>query len=214
MAKLTEKQATALQSQYNFWSKQEYEAMLAEDTEKVETASKRKEDILAKATEGEVSLNEWEPPTETVEATPAKKNSGKDTTPKSVKESAAVAAKAKKLAADKAAGVTPGKVKVVRAKKEKVLQPCLDGCGEQVPGNFKMGHDAKLKSMILKIERGEMAPTDLPEIAQELVGFKKGDVETEKDKDGKVKSKTQLMIVTKAPVKFHGRPEITLTTRD
>lgn len=69
---------------------------------------------------------------------------------------------------------------------------------------IEMGHDAKLKSMILKIERGEMDMNELPDIAQELVGFKKGEKETVKGKDGKTMETTQYMICTKAPVRFQG----------
>lgn len=103
--------------------------------------------------------------------------------------------------------------KPARVKKEKKLRPCLEGCGQMVPGNFAMGHDAKLKSLLLKIERGEEDQTKVPEIAQELVTFKKGELVTEKDEKGKVTSKTQLMVLTKAPVKFQGRDDIQVTQR-
>lgn len=210
---LSEKQAKALQSQYAFWSKKELEAIASEDTEALTNASKQKEAVEAKAVAGGVALEEVE--VEEVAAV-AKPANGGAKVPKSVKESAAVAEKAKKLAAAKASGGTTaaGKAKTPRVKKEKVLQPCLDGCGEMVGGNFKMGHDAKLKSLILKIERGEVAQTELPEIAQGIVAFKKGELSVEKDAKGKEKSRTQTYICTKAPVKFNGRPEIALTERE
>lgn len=212
---LTANQVTSLQQRHDFWAKKEHDAIMNEDAEALTNASQGKDKVLGEASAAGVTLVPWAAPEETeTRPMPTSAKGRKDTTPRSVKEANAVADKAKKVAAEKAKATPEGatKAKVVRAKKEKVLQPCLDGCGAQVGGNFKMGHDAKLKSLILKIERGEADMADLPEIAQELVTFKKGEVETIKDSKGAVKEKRQTYVCTKAPVRFPGR-EMVLTTR-
>lgn len=219
MATLTDKQVTALQQRHDFWAKKENDAIEAGDAEALTTASNGKDKVIAEARAGGATLIAWSAPepvavtaTATEIATPKGKGTGK--TPRSVTESAAVADKAKKVAAAKGEKTPEGatKAKVARVKKEKVLVACLDGCGAMVGGNFKMGHDAKLKSLILKIERGEEEIGAIPTIAQGLVTFKKGDVE-KNIKDGKTVSTTQLYICTKAPVRFPGR-EMVLTTRE
>lgn len=128
---------------------------------------------------------------------------------KSVQGAEQVSEKAAALAADAGKRV-PGATKV---KKDKVLQPCLDGCGAMVPGNFQMGHDAKLKSILGKIEKGELETSAVPDIVQGIVKFKKGESE-DIIKDGKKVGKVQHMVLLAAPVKFYGRPEIELTTRE
>jgi len=149
-------------------------------------------------------------------AKPAAQRPAATKLPPSVAEKEKVAARAKAIAAEKAANAEAGnKAKQERKPKQPVqLRPCLEGCGELVPGNFKMGHDAKLKSLILKIERGEEQRTSIPEIAQGLVKFKKGEVVENRDGNGKIISKTQEWICTAAPVRFNGRPEVEFTTRE
>lgn len=209
------KQATALQTRYSFWKKKEAEAMDSGDAGAFETATNAITKLEAEAKEGGVELTvpEGTDPTPASPAANGKVKAAK--VPKSVKGAEQVAAKAKALAEKKASGAVAGngKPKAVRVKKEKEMRPCLDGCGTEVPGNFKMGHDAKLKSLILKVERGEAEQKDIPEIAQDLITFKKGEVAIEKDAKGNTKSKVQQYVVTKAPVRFPGRPDIQLTTR-
>lgn len=127
--------------------------------------------------------------------------------PKSVTEAERIANRAKAIAEEKQAqGQIPGQTRTQSHKKGPVkMRPCLDGCGEMVAGNFRMGHDAKLKSLILKIERGEEDQSVIPEIAQDLIKFKKGELVTERNSEGKEISKTQEWICTAAPVKFPGR---------
>lgn len=120
----------------------------------------------------------------------------------------AASKRAAALAAHKAASATP------RVKKEKVLRPCLDGCGAMVAGNFAIGHDAKLKSVIGKVERGELDRGDVPEVAQGLVKFIKGELMVSKDPKTNVTTKTQLLICTAAPVKIPGRDGFTVTMRE
>jgi len=216
----------ALKKQHEFWQKKMNAALEADDPEALETATNQISKLEDKAKAMNVDLNanangsngtasaETTTAAEAATATPTPETPSPVAKKKSKKErEAAVQERAAELAANKAANKGGAGTKAPRAKKEKTLQPCLDGCGAQVPGNFQMGHDAKLKSMILKIERGEMEMSELPEIAQELVGFKKGEKEPIMT-GGKQTGTRQLYVVTKAPVRFQGRPEITFTKRN
>lgn len=108
-----------------------------------------------------------------------------------------------KTKAPKAAGAAKAAKTPKEPKAAKPLNPCLDGCGAMVKGNFAMGHDAKLKSIILKVERGEKAQSEIPDVAQDLIKFRKGEV-MEEVLDGK-KIRTQLFECTQSPVKLPGR---------
>lgn len=77
---------------------------------------------------------------------------------------------------EKQAKATPGgKVKAASpvVKKEKALSPCKCGCTTMVAGNFAQGHDARFKSWLLKIERGEMQVKELPPAVQKAYEWKK-----------------------------------------
>lgn len=217
------KVAAGIIARFNFWSKKLSDA--TSDQEMV-TAKASLDRIRAEAEKASVTLEEAvnmesADPGNTAAAVPLVPVAGKGKKdakqPKSVTEKEKVADRAAKVAAERAQGKVPGqtgKVKVTKPKTEKKMRPCLDGCGTDVPGNFKMGHDAKLKSLILKVERGEEAIAAIPEIAQDLIKFRKGDVEEEKDSKGKTISKTQLWVCVAAPVKFPGRPEMAITKRE
>lgn len=76
--------------------------------------------------------------------------------------------KAAKLAKKPVNGAKPlgtaKAAKVAGVKKEKVakeLKPCGCGCGELAGGYFRMGHDARFKGLMLKVERGEKAPEEV-----------------------------------------------------
>lgn len=92
----------------------------------------------------------------------------------------------------------------VTPKKPKVITKCLDGCGQDCGGRFAIGHDAKLKSLLSKIERGEIDPSQVPDIARPFVKFGKPvKVATE---DGKGHTMTYPIVM--APVRFPGRDDI------
>lgn len=44
----------------------------------------------------------------------------------------------------------------------RTVQPCKCGCGEEVSSHFMMGHDARFKGWLLKVERGQMPLSQLP----------------------------------------------------
>jgi hypothetical protein len=211
-----DKAIRAMQTRYTFWKKKEAEAMDKGNADDYETAVNAVLELekQAKAIGFTLVMPEGTDPTP-----PQKDKASNSRPPKSVVGAEKVAARAKEIAENKAkgkgkaAGAGTGAAKAPKPNKEKVLKPCLCGCGTMVSGNFKMGHDSKLKSLILKIERGEEDMKLIPDIAQDLVKFKKGDLVTETDGKGN-KTKTQQYICTAAPVKFPGRPEVALTQRD
>lgn len=134
---------------------------------------------------------------EPVEVASAPSKAQKDDATQSARKAAVKAAKAEEKAAKPP--------KAPREKKEKTLNPCLDGCGQMVGGKFAPGHDAKLKSLIYKIERGDEPVSAIPEVSAKLVKFAKGEMAVKKDDAGKVLSKTQLYVCTDSPVKLTGR---------
>lgn len=88
----------------------------------------------------------------------------------------------------------------------KVVAGCICGCGGETTSKFIPGHDAKLKSLLIKIERGVEPLDALPEIARPYVTFKKGVLETQ-DIGGKA-VKVQLYVLAKTPVRVPGRSDI------
>jgi hypothetical protein len=41
-------------------------------------------------------------------------------------------------------------------------RPCACGCDRTTARTFAMGHDAKAKSLLLRVERGELKASDIP----------------------------------------------------
>lgn len=201
---------SALRKRYEFWKQKLADAS---DEAMLESAMTALERIEKEALSKGVNVKVNSAPKAAANVA-GKIASGK--VPKSVKEKEALAdRKAKVLAETKAKPAGQAKAKVAAApKKEKVLRPCLDGCGAMVAGNFQMGHDAKLKSLLLKIERGEETTEAVPEICAGIVKFKKGELEVIKNAKGETTGKVQHMICTAAPVKFQGRTDMTITQRE
>lgn len=64
----------------------------------------------------------------------------------------------------------PSKAKTAKPKAERKL--CLCGCGKPVGrprSQFLPGHDAKLKSILIKVEKGKLKESDIPEAARKLL---------------------------------------------
>jgi hypothetical protein len=59
------------------------------------------------------------------------------------------------LAKAHAKTMEPKEPKAPKAPKEDNFTPCVCGCGIAVKGNFKMGHDARVKGWLLKFARGQ-----------------------------------------------------------
>lgn len=114
----------------------------------------------------------------------------------------AIQAAKKKSGKDDPVQIAPKKSKDA----PKVVAACICGCGGETTSKFIPGHDAKLKSLLIKIERGVEALDALPEIARPYVTFKKGVLETQ-DIGGKA-VKVQLYVLAKTPVRVPGRSDI------
>lgn len=53
-----------------------------------------------------------------------------------------------------------------RTRKPKTTKPCMCGCGQLVGGRFAQGHDATLKSILRRVQSGELNPMDVPSDAR------------------------------------------------
>lgn len=71
-----------------------------------------------------------------------------------------------KLAAAKAAKA-PGTSGGGKAPKQ--MKPCLCGCGEQTASYFCMGHDARFKGWMIKVEQGKMTLDELRKLSPSVV---------------------------------------------
>jgi len=87
------------------------------------------------------------------------------------------------------------------AKKQRSSHNCLCGCGGETLSLFAPGHDARVKGIILKVERGQMKTDEVPETVQPFVRYKG-------------KWGTDGYVLTAAPVKISGRPEVISTALD
>jgi hypothetical protein len=196
----TDNAVKALQKRYSFQQEKLVTALQAGNEEDIEKAQKALEKIQHEATAKGVELGavvDTQPP-----AMPISPAASKVSLKQANEQRKAALAKHKEAqAVEKAARPSTPRA----PKGEKKLRPCLEGCGQMVPGNFAMGHDAKLKSLIIRIERGENDPTDLPDVVKELVKFKTAEKVVERDAQGKVKSETQTYICVQAPVRIPGR---------
>lgn len=92
------------------------------------------------------------------------------------------------------------------APKKKEPHPCLCGCGRMTNATFFPGDDAKLKSLILKIERGDEPMDKIPEHLRDKIKFKEHERITvkAKSKDG-VDSSYMTYVCVEAPVKLPAR---------
>lgn len=94
---------------------------------------------------------------------------------------------------------------VVKAKREAKpkldsTRDCLCGCGTETGGRFAPGHDARVKGLLLKVERGEEKADSLAESLKPYVKFA--------GKSATAGNETSDYKLVKAPVKFPGRPDI------
>lgn len=121
---------------------------------------------------------------------------------------------AKKAMADKAKADAKAEKEAAKSEKQKqkeadraarmanATRDCICGCGAETSGLFKAGHDARVKGILLNVERGTF-PGGFAALAETLKPYVvfDGDAETA----GKDDSTYRLI---QAPVKFPGREEI------
>lgn len=111
---------------------------------------------------------------------------------------ARLAALKEKKAAEKAKA--PAKPK--GEKKLEANRDCLCGCGTETTGKFAPGHDARVKGLLLKVERGLEPKSAIPESLAPYVRFSGNPKTAGKDDSD--------FAIVKAPVRFPGRPDIEL----
>lgn len=87
---------------------------------------------------------------------------------------AALAGKPKSASGKPLTGAAAKAKANARPKAVKELKKCLCGeCGDMTAGYFAMGHDARFKAKMVKVERGDLAVAELPKAVQKAYEFKK-----------------------------------------
>lgn len=206
--------AKAIQTRYEFQHKALTAAVESGDMGKVEMVEGRIAKIVAEAAELDIVLVDpnADAPAETEAPAPvgkvkvggkAKDNPEEAQTMANKKAAGEKAAgkpslkeqNATRLAALKAKKANEPKVaKEPRAKKLDATHDCLCGCGLETGGKFRPGHDARVKGMLYKVERGEAKFDELPDTLKPHVKMA-----------GKETSDYRIV---SAPVKFPGRDDI------
>lgn len=83
-------------------------------------------------------------------------------------------ARAKKTQEEKIADRKIARKKVMDRRQVRLSdKKCLCGCGTNTTNYFAPGHDSKFKSWMVKVERGDMAPEQLPASVRKAYDFKK-----------------------------------------
>lgn len=199
----------AEQAKYNFQMKALNNAKETGDEAKVAAAQSRLDKIEVSAGEKGVTLAELTAIIPTA-ATPntvttiTAKGSTVKAEPKPSLKQANADRKASLVAKKAAAPAKP--VKVAKEKKADATADCLCGCGLETGGLFRPGHDAKVKGLLYKVERGELAFEELPVDVQPLVKMAGRKATAGKD-DSDYR-------VVQSPVKFPGREDVKLVGRD
>ena len=199
-----EVKAAGIIAKYNHQHKQLNKALEMGDAAKAEVAQTRIDALEAEATAAGVELPTWDTPE------PAAAQPAAAATPTSTPVIDAAGKKGVEMAKAKAAAAKAGgtltkaaaKIKAKTAPKQKKLKKthdCLCGCGGETFGLFAPGHDARVKGILLKIERGDMGKEAVPETVAPFVKWIG-------------KWKTEGFKLTAAPVKVPGRDEIENTS--
>lgn len=199
-----EKVVKAHQAKYAFQMKALEQAKADGDDAKIQTAQNRLDAIKEAAEAAGVDL---QAATGTkAAATPKADNPGGKgkaaaAKPESKGEKLKAANKARLdgLAAKKAAAPKPP-AKPKKDKAADATRDCLCGCGGETAGKFRPGHDARVKGLLYKVERGEMKFDQLPETVKPWVKFAGKAASAGKD--------TSDYRVVKSPVKIPGRTDV------
>jgi hypothetical protein len=156
-------QATGIQARYTYNTKALAKALEAGDDAKIEMLQKKIEAIVSEAEGKGINLVDVEEDKPKPAATAAPKPSGKAKVQaklaavvkpngKAPDPEAAAAMNALDKGKDKAAG------KKAEPKPLKRTHDCLCGCGQETLSLFAPGHDARVKGILLKVERGGTDP--------------------------------------------------------
>ena len=198
-----EVKAAGLIAKYNHQHKQLNRALEAGDAAKAEQARARIDALEAEAAAADIKLPIWDypEPAATPEPTPtpnieAAGKKGEQTAKEAAK---AKAAKAKEKGALDKKSATAAKAKEPKVKKLKKTHDCLCGCGTETLNIYAPGHDARVKGILLKVERGDMERSAVPETVAPFVKWFG-------------KWKTEGFKLVAAPVKVPGRDDVENTS--
>lgn len=203
-------QATGIQARYDYNVKLLKKAQDAGDGAKAAVIESKLAGLLKEASDKDITLKTMDAAEEqeqirqeqTEDAAPAPPAAAKKavsskpgaTTKKPVSVRGAEQAAAM-ASIDKAKQKADGKAEPKAAAKPRSSHDCLCGCGKETLSLFAPGHDARVKGIILKVERGDLDRDAIPDMCQPFVSFKG-------------KWKTDGFTLTKSPVRIPGRPEI------
>ena len=190
--------AAGLVAKFNHQHKQLNKALELGDAAKAEQAQARIDALEKEAAEKGVELPAWDTP-EPAAPTPSIEAAGKKG-----EEMQAAAAKAKAAAAKAKGALDKASAKVAKAKEPKVKKlkkthDCLCGCGTETLSLYAPGHDARVKGILLKVERGDLGKDAVPETVAPFVKWAG-------------KWKTEGFKLTAAPDKIPGRDEVENTS--
>lgn len=178
-----------LLARYAHQHKQLNIALAAGNTDKAEVAQKRIDALEAEAKAAKVELPVYDDAEPAAAPTPVTKAQKDD----------AEAAKRAIAKAKEAKSKPAGEKKAPKEKKLKKTHNCLCGCGAETLSLYAPGHDARVKGILLKVERGDLEKSAIPETVIPFVKFVG-------------KWKTEGFKLTAAPVKVPGRDEIENTS--
>ncbi len=202
-AAATNPKAAGLIARYNHQQKQAKLAIQAGDEGKLEVAQTRIAALEAEADAAGIELPVYddEPPTGApapdTTKTPVIEAAGKKGEAAKVEEAKAKAATAKAKGVEKGAAAT----KAPKApKKPKSTHDCICGCGRETGGLYAPGHDARVKGILLQIEKGKLEKDAVPVGVMPFVKWA--------GKHG-----TEGFKLTAAPVKVPGRDDVENTTQ-
>lgn len=213
----TNPKAAGLIARYQHQQKQWAIAQEAGDASKVEVCLSRITAIEAEAKEAGVELPAYDSDRPTHKVEPAglpitsvttvgkgKVQTARPPLTKAQKDDiqAATRAKAKAAAITAKAAAKADKPKGEQApKKLKATHDCICGCQRETGGLYAPGHDARIKGMLLKIERGDLPKDMVPPAVAPFVKWRGT-------------WKTDAFCLVAAPVKFPGRDDIENTTQE
>lgn len=180
-----ENQAKGLNARYNHAMKEFQKAADAGDAAKMEVQQSRIDAIQEEATKADVTLAETATPEPEVEET------SKAVEPKKAKLKA-------NLDAAKGAKATKAKGEA-KVKKAKSTHDCICGCKRETMGLYAPGHDARVKGILISVERGKLGLDAIPEGVRPFVKFK-----GTHGKEG--------YALVEAPVKIPNRDDVTNST--
>lgn len=194
MAEASVAQAAGLQARYSHASKQLAMAIEAKDAAKTEQFQARVTSIKNEAETKGIKLQE------ATTANGAKAPTKASSKPEAKTAKKTEAEKAEQRKANLAKVPKKGAAKEKAEKAPKSTHDCICGCGRETGGLYAPGHDARVKGILLQVERGKLKKEDVPEGVKPFVKWSGS-----WGKEG--------FSLVAAPVKVPGRDDVENTTQ-